>query len=149
MVTWLPSQGLRVLPDGTWRTGEAPVAHDNSLAYFKAHLVFEDGGAFVLAEGQRMPVAIEGPAFEVVALVLDPQRGIARVILDDGTGEMVADDSLGMNEATGRLECAVKGGRARALFSRAAHQTLLEYVEQDAAGHFTLRVGRRQIAIRS
>ena len=30
---------------------------------------------------------------------------------DDGSGEPVADDSLGMSESSGRFECRVRGGR--------------------------------------
>jgi hypothetical protein len=136
------------MPDGSWRTGELPVVHDQSLLFFKQRLVFEDAGAFVVDGPRRMPVEVEGPAYAVVRLTLDAARGEARVVLDDGSEEVVVDDALGMNEQTGRFECAVRSGRARALFTRGAHQTLLEHAEQDQ-GRFFLRAGGRRIPIRT
>jgi hypothetical protein len=53
-----------------------------------------------------------------------------------------------MNEETGRFECLVRGGRARALLSRAAHERLLEKVEEEA-GRFFLEVGSRRLWIRA
>ena len=70
------------------------------------------------------------------------------MVLDDGSQERVGDDAIGMNGATGRFECLVRGGRARALLSRSAHQTLLDHAEQEA-GRFFLRAGPRLILIRT
>jgi hypothetical protein len=145
---WRIPEGLHVLPDGSWRSGELPVVHGASLQYLKAHLVFEDEGAFIVDGGRKMPVALEGPPFEVTRLTLDPAGGQARVVLDDGSEETLAEGSLGMNEETGRFECAVRGGHARAAFSRAAHQTLLEHVIEEG-GTFSLRVGARRIPLRT
>ena len=145
---WEIPEGLRVLPDGTWQTGDLPVVHAQSLAFFKSHLVFEDGGAFVVEGLRRMPIALEGPAFAVVRLALDHEQGEARLVLDDGSEEPVSDGSIGMDEQTGRFEGAVRGGRARALFGRAAHQQLLDHAEQ-VGGDFFLRVGRRLLALRT
>ncbi len=145
---WSIPEGLRVLADGSWRTGDLPVVHGPSLRYLKERLVFEDDGAFVVDGPRRMPIAVDGPAFEVVALTLEPAAAVARVRLDDGSDETVTDTALGMDDATGRFECAVRGGRARAFFSRGAHQTLLQHVEQDG-GTFYLRVGKRRIPIRT
>jgi len=97
---------------------------------------------------RRLPVAVEGPAFEVTELRIDPTAGEARVVLDDGSEEVVGPDSLGTDARTGRVECLARGGRARAAFSRAAHQALLERVEE-ANGHFFLRVGSRRLSIRA
>ena len=87
-------------------------------------------------------------AFEVTELKLDPAAGEARVVLDDGSEEVVGPDSLGTDARTGRVECLARGGRARAAFSRAAHQALLEHVEE-TRGHFFLRVGSRRLSIRA
>src|SRR5262249_1990670 len=111
---WRIPEGLRVLADGSWRTRDLPVPHEPSLRYVKAPLVFDGSGAFVVDAGRKMPVAVEGPAFEVTSLKLDPARGTARVVLDDGSEEAVAEGALGMNEETGRFECSVRGGQARA-----------------------------------
>lgn len=146
--TWQVPEGLRVLPDGSWRTGELPVAHPQSLLFFKSRLVFEDAGAFVVDGPRRMAITIEGPPFEVVGLRLDQAKGEALARLDDGSEEPIGDGSVGMNEGSGRFECAVRGGRARAVFTRAAHQTLLERVEEER-GEFFLRAGARRIPIRT
>jgi hypothetical protein len=141
-------EGLRVRPDGTWVVGNEPVAHDRSLFYFKSHLVFEDGGAFVVDGARRLDVVVEGPAFQVVLLAVDPMRGEARATLDDGTQEAISDESLGMDAERGRFECAVRGGRARAALSRGAHQVLLDHAEEEE-GRFYLRAGVRRFRIRT
>jgi hypothetical protein len=149
MADWWPSpEGIRVGPDGGWSVGEFHIAHLPSLRFLKARLVFEDEGAFLVEGDRRLPVAVEGPAFEVTELRLDPTTGEARVVLDDGSEEVVGPDSLGTDARTGRVECLVRGGRARAAFSRAAHQALLEHVEE-TRGHFFLRVGSRRLSIRA
>jgi hypothetical protein len=140
-------QGLRVLPDGSWRVGDEPVRHPASLRYLKAHLSLDDEPAIV-AGGKRVPIVVEGPPFEVVGLVLDAKRGECRATLDDGSEEAVAEDALGMNPATGRFECVVRGGRATALLSRSAHQALLDAVLEEG-GSFFLQAGARRIRIRT
>jgi hypothetical protein len=145
---WLAPEGVRVAPDGSWSVGEFRIVHLPSLRFLKARLVFEDEGAYLVEGAQRLPVAVEGPAFEVTELRLDPAAGEARVALDDGTEEVLGPDSLGTEPQTGRVECLARGGRARAAFSRAAHQALLEHVEE-FRGHFFLRVGSRLLPIRA
>jgi hypothetical protein len=60
----------------------------------------------------------------------------------------VRDTSLGMDAASGRFECRVRAGRASAILSRSAHQTLLEHAEEEG-GHFFLRAGTRRLPIRT
>jgi hypothetical protein len=141
-------EGLRVCPDGSWRVGDLPVAHAEGLRYLKARLVHEEAGDFVVEGPQRMPVAVEGPAFEVLSLRIDPAHGEARVELDDGSAETVDDGALGMSESTGRFECRVRGGVFAAFLGRGPHQTLLDHVEQED-GRFFLRAGRRRIPVRT
>jgi hypothetical protein len=145
---WEIPQGLHVCPDGSWRVGEYHVIHPPSLRYFKAHLVIEEGGAFIVDGAQRMPIEIEGPAFEVVTLVLDIKKEEARAVLDDGSVEPLGDDALGMNRETGRFECRVREGRFRAILGRGPHQALLEHMEEES-GRFFLRVGARRIGVRA
>ncbi len=141
---WPIPEGVRVLKDGAWRVGGFPVVHPPSLRHLESRLVFEEDGAFVVDGNQRMPVAVEGPALEVLTVVLDHERGEARVLLDDDTEEELLEAHL--NWETGRFECPVRGGRARAVFSRAAHQLLLgRFTEED--GRFYLRVGTHRIPI--
>lgn len=140
-------EGLRVLPDGSWRVGGEPVRHPASLRYLKAHLSLDAEPAIVDGE-KRVPVIVEGPPFEVVGLVMDVKRGECRAALDDGSEELLGDDALGMNPATGRFECVVRGGRATALLSRSAHQALLDAVVEEG-GVFFLQAGPRRIRIRT
>jgi hypothetical protein len=141
-------EGLRVCPDGSWRVGELPVVHAAGLRYLKERLRHEEAGDFVVEGAQRMPVAVAGPAFEVMSLQLDDAHGRASVVLDDGTAETVGDDALGMSADTGRFECRVHAGSFGAIFGRGPHQTLLEHVEE-ADGRFFLRVGNRRIPVRT
>jgi len=149
MADWWPSpEGVRVSPDGSWSVGEFRIVHLPSLRFLKERLVFEDEGAFLVEGERRLPVAIDGPAFEVVELRLDPEAAEARVVLDDGSEEVLGHDSLGTDPNTGRVECLVRGGHARAAFSRSAHQALLPHVEE-TRGRYYLRVGSRRLAIRA
>lgn len=141
-------EGLRVCPDGSWRVGDLPVAHDRGLRFLKARLVHEEAGDFVVEGSQRVAVTVEGPAFEVVALRIDDAREEAWVYLDDSSAERLEDDALGMSESSGRFECRVRDGCFAALLGRGAHQTLLEHVEEDG-GRFFLRAGRRRIPVRT
>jgi hypothetical protein len=145
---WEIPEGLRVLPDGSWRVGDLQVLHPPTLRYLKSHLVGGDEGPFVVDGTQRMPVEVQGPAFEVTRLVLEPTSETATAVLDDGSTETIRDTSLGMNEQSGRFECLVRGGRFRARLSRAAHQMLLDNVVEDE-GAFFLRVGARRIPLRT
>ena len=148
MRVWQIPEGLRVLPDGSWRVGDSHVLHPPTLRYLKSHLIAEEDGAFLVDGAQRVPIQVEGPPFEVTTLVLDEAGGTATAVLDDGSTEELHDASLGMDEGTGRFECAVRGGRFRARLSRGAHQMLLDnVVEQD--GEFILRVGPGRIALRT
>jgi hypothetical protein len=145
---WEIPQGLAVLPDGTWRVGDLQVLHPATLRHLKSHLVFEPAGAFVVDGAQRMAVDVQGPPFTVLTLLLDARAGTARAVLDDGTEEELVPGGVGMSETTGRFECVVRDGRARAVLSRAAHEALLEHVEDQGHG-FALRVGERSIPIRT
>ena len=130
-----------MFPDGSWRVGDLHVIHPPSLRYFKAHLVHEESGDYVVEGDQRMPVDVQGPAFHVVSAGARPRgRGEARAVLDDGSVEKVGDHALGMNRETGRFECRVRGGDFRALLVRGPHQVLMEHLEEEG-GRFYLRVG--------
>src|SRR5687767_6489001 len=146
---WEIPEGLDVRPDGSWRVGDLHVIHPPTLRYLKSHLVVEDQGrAFVVDGAQRVPVEIHGPPFEVVSLVIDGKLGTATVVLDDGSEETLREDSLGMDPQTGRFTCLVRDGRAHAVLSRPAHQTLLAHIEQEG-GRFFLQAGARRLPVRA
>lgn len=141
-------EGVRVSPEGAWSVGGLPIRHLPSLRLLKSRLKFSDEGAFLIDGSVRLPVVVEGPPFEVASLRLDPEHGEARVVLDDGSEEPIADSSLGMDEATGRFLCRVRGGKADAVLSRGAHQALLDHVQQQDGG-FYLAVGTRRLPLRT
>jgi hypothetical protein len=143
---WPVPQGVRVAPDGSWSVGEFRIVHAPSLRFLKARLVFEDGGAFLVQGDRRLPVEVDGPAFEVTELRLIPDAGKAVAVLDDGSEEALGPESLAADMETGRVECRTRGGRARAVFSRGAHQALLQHVEE-FDGRYYLRVGPRLLSI--
>jgi len=139
-------EGLRVLRDGTWQVGDDPVRHPATLRYFKRKLVFEEGDAYVADRGRRAPVRLEGPPLEVQRLDFG-EDGTVTAHLDDGSRELLeGDGALWMDSETGRFECRARGGLTRALFSRGAHQTVLEHAEQEG-GYFFLQSGPRRIPI--
>ncbi len=146
--SWAIPQGVRVAPDGSWTGGEFRIVHAPSLRFQKERLVFDDSGAFLVQGERRMPVVVDGPAFEVVELRLNPEAGEALAVLDDGSVEPLGPDSLATNATTGRAECTARRGRARALFSRGAHQALLQHVEE-VGGRYFLRVGETRLPIRA
>jgi hypothetical protein len=132
--------GLRVLPDGSWRVGDEPVTHARRLRYFKERLVFEDGNAFVADGSTRSPVAVEGPPFQVESFTLDAADGRLRVKLDDGSEEALAEPVVAMSPDTGQFECVVKAGKARAVLSPSAHLALLDRLEEEN-GEFFVPMG--------
>jgi hypothetical protein len=146
---WEIPEGLEVRPDGSWRVGDLHVIHPPTLRYLKSHLVVEDEQhAFVVDGAQRVPVELHGPPFEVLSLVIDGRDGSARAVLDDGSEEMVRENSLGMDPVTGRFHCLVRDGRAQAVLSRPAHQTLLANAGQEN-GRFFLQAGPRRLPVRA
>jgi hypothetical protein len=114
----------------------------------QAHLVFREDGVFVEDEGRLLPVVVEGPPLVVLRLDIDVEQGEVRAHLDDGRVEAVRDNALAMDPGTGRFEFAARGGRARAVLSRSAHQTLLQHAEEEG-GEVYLRAGRRRITLRT
>ncbi len=53
-----------------------------------------------------------------------------------------------MDPRTGRFHCVVRDGRAQAVLSRAAHQTLLAHAGQED-GRFFLQAGERRLPVRA
>ena len=139
-------EGLRVLPDGSWRVGDEPVTHARRLRYFKERLVFEEGSAFVADGAARAAVSVEGPPFQVESIVLDAEKSEMRVRLDDGTEEALAEPVVAMKPDTGQFECVVKGGRTRAVLSDSAHLLLLDRLEEEN-GEFFVPFGARRCRV--
>lgn len=144
---WTVPEGLRVDREGTWTVGGLKVRHLPSLRELKARLRFSEEGAFLMDGAARLPVQIEGPAFEVEGLRLDEGQGVAHALLDDGSEESLTD--VAVDERSGRFYCAVREGRALAVLSRAAHQVLADRLVEEENGHISLAVGSRRLALRT
>lgn len=134
--------GLRVDRQGRWWHDDVLVEHPNIIEAFNRGLRVEPDGRYQLHFGADWCfVTVEGCAFTVVALdVSEGDRPSVR--LSDRTAEWLAVDSLGIDQ-DGAVTCAVKGGLARARFSRAAQQQLGERLVDDA-GTLALLVGARR-----
>jgi hypothetical protein len=145
---WRLPEGVKVLADGSWRVGGFPILHAASLRHLKSRLVFDGDEAYIEDGRRRLPVEVLGPPFEVTVLRLERKEERAFVALDDGSEEAVDGGSLCMNAETGRFESTARSGRARAVFSRSAHQTLIDNLEEEG-GSFFLRVGTRRIPVRA
>jgi hypothetical protein len=139
-------EGLRVLPDGSWRVGDEGLTHARRLRYFKERLVFENGAAYVVDGARRTPITVEGPPFQVESTVFDAEKSEMRVRLDDGSEETLVEPVIAMNPDTGQFECVVKQGQTRAVLSRAAHDALLDQLEEDA-GEFFVPLGSRRCRV--
>ena len=149
MAEWWPSpEGIRVGPDGSWSVGEFRIVHLPSLRFLKARLVFEDEGAFLVEGDRRLPVAVEGPAFEVTELRLDAAAGEARVVLDDGSEEVVGPTPWGPTRARAAWSAwPAAGGRGRP--SRAPPTRPCSSTSRRRAAASSCAWGRRRLSIRA
>ena len=108
--------------------------------------MFEDGAVFVADGPRRMPVVVEGPPFQVESMTFDAERGEVRVRMDDGSEEALGEPVVAMNPETGQFQCVVKKGLTRAVLSRAAHDALLDQLEEDG-GDFFVSLGPRRCRV--
>lgn len=115
-----------------WHDGE-PVEHPNIIEAFNRGLRVTDDGRYKIEFGNDWCfVEVQGAAFKVV--VIDVGEGDRlSVRLSDRTAEWLNVDSLAV-DADGVLTCAVKGGKARARFSREAQFGIGEHLVRDAQG---------------
>ncbi len=134
--------GLRVDRQGRWWHDDEPVEHPNIIEAFNQGLtVMEDGRYQLHFGGDWCFVQVEACAFTVVALdVSEGERPSVR--LSDRTAEWLDPGSLAVDD-DGAVTCAVKEGRARARFSRAAQQQLGERLVE-ADGQLQLELGGRR-----
>lgn len=134
--------GLRLDRQVRWWHDDELVEHPNIIEAFNQGLRVMDDGRYQLHFGADWCfVTVEGCAFTVVAL--DASEGDRpSVRLSDRTAEWLDVASLAL-DADGAVTCAVKEGRARARFSRAAQQQLGEQLVEDGA-RLALQVGARR-----
>ena len=134
--------GLKLDRQVRWWHDDELVEHPNIIEAFNQGLrVMEDGRYQLHFGADWCFVTVEGCAFTVVAL--DASEGDRpSVRLSDRTAEWLDVGSLAL-DADGAVTCAVKEGRARARFSRAAQQQLGEQLVEDG-DHLALQVGERR-----
>ena len=138
--------GIRLDARLRWWHDDEPIEHPRIIELFNASLVLDEQGRYQLQIGQDWCyVQVEGPAYEVRTVDVSPE-GRVSVRLSDRTAEALDPGTLAV-DAEGVLTCRVKGGRAKARFSRDAQYQLGEMLEQGEAGQLFLRVGQHLTAL--
>jgi hypothetical protein len=119
--------GLRLDRRLTWFHDGEVVEHPNIIEAFNRGVRVDDDGRVTLHFGQDWCViTVEDCVFGVVAVdVSEGQRLSVR--LSDRTAEWLDTGSLALDDE-GVLTVRVKGGRAKARFSRAAQLQLAEFL---------------------
>lgn len=127
-----------------WHDGE-PVEHPNIIEAFNRGLRVTDDGRYKLEFGNDWCfVEVQGAAYK--ALLVDVAEGDRlSVRLSDRTAEWLDPASLAVDQ-DGVLTCAVKGGRARARFSREAQFALGEHLVREG-GALQLAVGAKRYPV--
>lgn len=138
--------GIRLDAVLRWWHDDEPISHPRIIELFNSSLHLDDAGRYQLQIGHDWCyVQVEGAAYEVRTVDVSADERVS-VRLSDRTAEALEPASLALG-ADGVLECQVKGGRARARFSRDAQYQLGELLEADAAGRLVLRAGERRLPL--
>jgi hypothetical protein len=138
--------GIRLDARLRWWHDDEPIVHPRIIELFNSSLHLDEAGRYQLQIGTDWCyVQVEGAAYEVRTVDVSTDERVS-VRLSDRTAEALEPSSLVLG-AEGVLECQVKGGRARARFSRDAQYQLGELMEQDARGRLVLRAGERRLAL--
>jgi hypothetical protein len=127
-----------------WHDGE-PIEHPNIIEAFNRGLsVTPEGKVKLEFGGDWCFVEVEDAVFAVVALDVSEGDRLS-VRLSDRTAELLALPTL-RPDAEGVLHCLVKGGAARARFSRDAQHQLGALLEEHE-GKLLLRVGAQLVPV--
>ena len=120
-----------------WYHDGERITHPRIVEAFNAGLIPTDDGRFQLHIGNDWAyVTVEGPAYAVTAV--DPGARAVSLRLSDRTQEPL-DPSTVVLDAEGVLSVEVKGGRARARFSRDAQFALAQLLRTEQ-GRVVLRL---------
>ncbi|ATB31523.1 hypothetical protein MEBOL_004986 [Melittangium boletus DSM 14713] len=129
-----------------WWHDDEPIAHPRIIELFNSSLVLDDTGRYQLQIGADWCyVQVEDAAYEVRTVDVTADARVS-VRLSDRSAEALDVTTLGV-DPEGILTCRVKGGRARARFSRDAQYQLGELMEQDPRGQWFLRARERLHAL--
>jgi len=134
---------LRLTRDGDWYVDGERIFHERTCTVLTENVHLLDDGRLASSIGREtVPIIVDDVGFFVLAA--DVRADTLNVRLSDGSEELVS--ALRTND--GRLYAQVKGGRAWARFSRAAHQSVEALVEErDAA--LGLRIGGVWLEVKS
>ena len=138
--------GIRLDARLRWWHDDEPIVHPRIIELFNSSLVLDDTGRYQLQIGADWCyVQVDGAAYEVRTVDVTPEERVS-VRLSDRSAEALEPSTLDV-DAEGVVTCRVKGGRARARFSRDAQYQLGELLEQDAEGRLLLRAGARPLVL--
>lgn len=134
--------GLTLDRHGRWWHDGVAIQHAGIIEAFNRGVQVEDDGRYRLVFGNDWCfITVEGPAYGVVAVDEGPGDALW-LRLTDRTAEVLDAPTLALDDE-GVLTAAVKGGRARARFSRDAQFQLAQWL--DESGH--LRVGSLRLHV--
>ena len=127
--------GLRLDKEGRWWHDDELVEHPKVIEAFNRGLSRADDGRYRLDFGSDWCfVQVDDCAFRVLVVDGDAQTGLS-VRLSDRTSERLNLESLEIDEE-GILRCVVKGGRAKARFSREAQAAMGPFLEEENDAFF-------------
>jgi hypothetical protein len=127
-----------------WFHDGEPVLHPKIVELFNESLVPTEDGRFQLRIGEDWAyVTVQDAAYRVTGLDAGEARLFLR--LSDKTGEALDVSTLALGP-DGVLTARVKGGRAKARFSRQAQVALGALLEESADG-VTLAVGGAHLSV--
>jgi hypothetical protein len=137
--------GLSIDLEGRLCHRGEPITHARTLAVLWSSLARQPDGRYIVRVGRETGyVHIEDAPYGIRGLTSEAERLVLH--LTDGTIEPLDPATLSLDRA-GILHCAVKEGRHRARFTRAAQVGLGLMLEEDRAGHYVLRLGGRTFPI--
>jgi len=136
--------GLVLDQNLAWYHDGERITHPRIVEAFNAGLVPTDDGRFQLHIGNDWAyVTVEGPAYAVTGIEPGPRTLTLR--LSDRTTESL-DPSTVVLDPEGVLTAEVKGGRARARFSRDAQFALVQLL-QVSQGKVVLQLAETQLPL--
>lgn len=138
--------GIRLDAALRWWHDDEPIEHPKIIELFNTSLVLDDDGRYQLRIGKDWCyVQVEEAAYEVRTVDVTEDERVS-VRLSDRTAEALDPATLALGP-DGIFRCQVKGGRARARFSRDAQYQLGELMEEGEGGRLFLRAGQRRTAL--
>ncbi len=134
--------GLRLDRYQRWWHDDAPIEHPRVVEAFNCGLTVADDGRYILRFGADWAyVDVERCAYKVVAV--DEAEGGLSVRLSDRTAEYLDAATLKVDDE-GVLTVAVKGGRARARFSRDAQFQAGQYLVEENGAMYLAHADMKQ-----